>query len=382
MSEGHIRRRGKRRWQLKWELPRDPRTGKRVTRYKSFNGTKKAAYAELTRILGSLLTGAYIDPNKITVADQLKTWLETVSKPKHAPRTYERHEEIVRLRLIPAFGHALLTELHPLHIQRAYAKWLESGRADGTGGLSPQTVLHFHKTLHQALKYAVKWRLLIRNPCADVDSPEPQEVKYTTLTEDQLITLLKHAEGKPAHIPILIAATTGLRLGEVLGLKWADIELDKARLTVNRAASASKGRGLYLKDPKSKSSKRTISLARVTVEALRLHLVEQKKYRLSCGKYQDCDLVCPNTNGRLADPKNFTRRYYRPVIRSAGVPYVKFHELRHSHLTLLLERNVHPKVAQARAGHSSISITMDTYSHVSPEIERGAANVMDEIFKE
>jgi len=152
---------------------------------------------------------------------------------------------------------------------------------------------------------------------------------------------------------------------------------------VNRAASASKSCGLHLKEPKSKSSKRTVSLPRVTVEALNLHLVEQKKYRLLRGhKYQDCDLVCPNLNGRLADPKNFTRRYYRPIIRSAGVPYVKFHELRHTHMTLLLERNVHPKVAQARAGHSSISITMDTYSHVSPEIERGAANMMDEIFKE
>jgi len=379
---GHIQRRGKRNWRLKWELPRDPRTGKRVTRYKTFSGSKKEAEIELTRILASLRTGGYIDPHKMSVAEHLENWLEKVSRPKHSARTYERHQEIVRQRLIPAFGTALLSELHPLHIQSAYADWMKGGRLDGTGGLSAQTVLLFHKTLYRAFDYAVKWRLLVRNPCRDVVRPKPAEVEYTILNEEQLLTLLKYAEGKPAFIPILIAATTGLRLGEVLGLKWADIDFEKASLTVNRAVEASREYGLRFKPPKSKSSRRTIALPSVTVEALQLHWISQKESRLKLGpKYKDHDLVCPNKFGSIADPKNFGNRHYRPLIRKASVPYVKFHELRHTHLTLLLVGNVHPKIAQAQAGHSSIMITMDTYSHVTPEMQRVAANLMDDIIR-
>jgi integrase len=378
---GHVRRRGKNSFELKWELPRDPRTGKRVTRYKSFNGTKKAAQAELLRITASLNSGGYVDPHKITVAEFLIRWLNDSAAPTVSARTHELYQEIVDDRLIPALGSARLSELHPLHIQETYSSWLKEGRVDGKGGLSPRTVLHFHKVLYQALEQAVKWHLLTRNPCRDARAPKPRAPHIITLSVDELVTLIDRVLGTQLYIPILLAGTAGLRRGEILGLKWGDIDFDASLLRVNRSLEQTK-KGLLLKPPKSaRGGARTITLPKITVDGLRQHLVEQKKDRLRRGKeYVDLGLVCPCTKGTFWNPRNMSRVFKR-LIDSTDLPPVALHGLRHSHITHLLKANVHPKIASERAGHSSVAITMDVYSHAVPDMQREAAEKIDEMMR-
>ena len=380
MMAGHIRRRGKNSFELKWELPRDPRTGKRVTRYKSFSGTKKAAQTELLRITASMNSGGYVDPHKITVGEFLVRWLNDSAAPTVSARTYERYQEIVDDRLIPALGSARLSELHPLHIQETYAAWLKEGRADGKGGLSPRTVLHFHKVLYQALEQAIKWHLLARNPCRDVRAPKPRTPQIITLSSEQLAALIDYAKGTRLYIPILLAGTAGLRRGEILGLKWSDIDFDASLLRVNRSLEKTK-KGLALKPPKTARGARSITLPEITIDALRRHMVEQKKHRLKRGKgYTDMGLVCPCTKGTFWEPRNLSRVFKR-LIDSTNLPNVTLHGLRHSHITHLLKANVHPKIASERAGHSSVAITMDVYSHAIPDMQREAAAKIDEMMR-
>ena len=377
---GHIRQRGKNSFELKWELPRDPRTGKRVTRYKSFTGTKRAAKTELLRITASLNSGGYVDPHKITVGEFLIRWLNDSAASTVSTRTYERYQEIVDDRLIPALGSARLSELHPLHIQETYASWLKEGRMDGKGGLSPRTVLHFHKVLYQALEQAVGWHLLTRNPCRDARAPKPRAPQIVTLSAEELVTLIDRASGTRLYVPILLAGTAGLRRGEILGLQWDDIDFDAPLLRIDRSLEQTKN-GLALKPPKTARGSRTITLPEIAIDGLRQHMVEQKKARLKLGKkYTDMGLVCPCTKGTFWEPRNMSRAFKR-LIDTADLPPVTLHGLRHSHITHLLKANVHPKIASERAGHSSVAITMDVYSHAVPDMQREAAEKIDEMMR-
>ncbi|MDH5327985.1 MAG: site-specific integrase [Gammaproteobacteria bacterium] len=230
------------------------------------------------------------------------------------------------------------------------------------------------------MKRAVKLKLRSRNPVEDVESPRPVSKEVQALDEEQTVALLKVAEGTPLYMPILFAVTTGLRRGELVGLKWKDIDLETSGVTVSRSIQQTKGK-VEIKKPKTESSKRTVTIPSIAMEALQTHRIEQNKQRLKLGKiYQNEDWVFAKPDGSLWKPDSLTQAF-RKLISDSGLPKVRFHDLRHSHASQLLKKGVHPKVAQERLGHSSIAITLDLYSHLLKGVQEEAASKVDEALR-
>ncbi len=373
--KGHIRQRGKRSWAVVLDLGRDA-DGRRRQRWHTVHGTKKDAQRELARLLHELNTGAYVEPARMSVGEYLERWLADYAKNSVAAKTFERYAEIVRVNLKPALGHLPLPKLQPLHIQSYYSKALSEGRRDGRGGLSAQTVLHHHRVLHVALAQAVRWQLLSRNPADAVQPPRAAKTEMRALTEDETAKLLRAAAWSTLYMPILVSVTTGLRRGELLGLRWVDATLDHGELAVRRSLQQTRD-GLTYKEPKTACARRTVTLPPLTVEALRQHKVSQTEQRLRLGPiFEDNDLVFPRPDGRPWSPDAFTSAF-SAFIRRSGLPRIRFHDLRHSHASQLLRQGVHPKVVSERLGHSTVGITLDTYSHVLPGLQRDAALGID-----
>ncbi len=373
---GNITRRGKSSWRIKYEIGRDPVTGKRQTRYITVRGTRKDAQRELTRVQHEIDTGAHVDATKESVGEYLERWLRDYAKVNVAPKTFERYSEIVTKHLKPALGAIVLKDLKPLHIQGYYSDALESGRLNGQGGLAPRTVHHSHRILSEALRQAVRWRMLAINPAEAVTPPKPEETEIEILNNDELVRLLQAARPTRYFPAILLAATTGMRRGEVLAVRWRDIDLDGAVLTVNQAVEETMA-GLRVKSPKTKRSRRNITLPALTVEALRRHRLHQLEERMKLGLVRDHDgLVFTDLEGGLVRPRNLTKEFGR-IVKRAGLRSVTFHGLRHTHITTLLGDGVNPTVVSERAGHASMAITLQLYGHVLPNMQTDAAARVD-----
>ena len=373
---GHIQRRGKKSWRLKFDAGRDPITGKRITKYMTVRGNKSNAQRVLTKILHEIDTGTFVEPSKITVAEFLKQYLASLDGKGLSLKTRDRYKEIVHINLIPALGHIPLAKLEPLQIETAWSDALARGRLDGKGGLSTQTVAHLHRLLKQALKKAVKWKMLAINPADMVDCPKIEGCEVAVLTQTELASLINAVEGTLLYMPVLLASTTGLRRGEVLGLRWRDIDLDRGTLKVTQMLGQVRNQ-LYFKPPKTKAGRRTVTLPTITIEALRKHKVKQLEERLKLGLGRDdSGLVFTRPDGQPVIPTSFSRTFCE-FVKNRGLPPISFHGLRHSHLSCLMWEGVHPKVISERAGHSSTAITMDTYSHTRPEMQEDAAKKID-----
>jgi integrase len=371
---GNITRRGDQSWRLKFESgERDPGTGKRQTKFVTVRGTRRDAEKELTRILNDIENGAFVEPSKLTVEKYLESWLDH-AKQRVSAKTFSRYEEIVKKHLSLELGVHRLLKLTPLAIQEYYSKALASGRRKGKGGLSAQTVKHHHRILSEAMRQAVRWRLLHSNPCDLVEPPRPTRREMRTIDQKQTAQLLKAAETKRIYMPVMLAITTGMRRGEVLAVRWKDIDLDSSSLAVTQTLEKV-DKTLTFKAPKTERSRRTISLPQITVEALRKHRVKLAKERLAAGKaYHALDLVCCNELGQPLDPGYLTHAFAALARKKYGI---RFHDLRHSHISHLLAAGIHPKIASERAGHSSVSITLDVYSHVVPGMQEDAAKRID-----
>jgi integrase len=376
---GSIQKRGQRSWRLVFDLERD-HTGRRKQKTLTFRGTKRDAEAELSRVLAEIENGGFVDAGNLTVAEFLDRWLEHVSA-KTATKTHERYAEIVRLGLTPRIGSIKLAKLRPIEIQNLYAEALKSGRVHGKGGLSARSVLHYHRILNQALKMAVRWQLLPHNPADPVEPPRPEQREMVALNEDQTITLIESVKGKALYIPVLLAVTTGMRRGEVLALRWSNIDLDKATLSVTQTLEKSREGGLRFKQPKTPKSRRTISLPSITVDALRQHRIAQAQLYLRLGLgWDETGLICAKGADEPINPNTLTSGFTSHV-RNMSIPRVRFHDLRHTHATQLLKEGVHPKVAQERLGHATIAVTLDLYSHVMPGMQEDAAARVDRALK-
>lgn len=370
---GSLVKRSEGTWAIVLYLGRDPVTGKKKQKWHSFQGNKKAAEKEMNRLIHEMLTGTYVAPANITVGEYLNRWLADYASVKVSGKTFERYTGIVRDHLIPALGAIQLTRLQPLQIQSHYSCALESGRKDGRdGGLSAQTVLHHHRLLFQALKQAVRWQLVGRNVCEAVDPPRPEKTEMKAYGEERTAWLLDAAENTRLQIPILLAITTGLRRGEILGLKWPDFDLDLAMFSVRRSLQETKARGLFFKETKSRKGRR-LTLPEITVEMLREHQRKQLEMARQLGSdYQNGDLVCCRDDGSAWPPSAFTSAY-RDLLRRRGIENIRFHDLRHSHASQLLRAGIHPKVISERLGHSKVGFTMDVYSHLLPGMQEEAA---------
>ena len=380
--KGHIKKRGKDSWTLIFDLGPDPKTGRRRQRWETIPDCGKR---EAQRVLNSRLTnveeGNYVAPSDILVEEFLSRWLDAWAKQHTSPRTFERYEEIVKKHLSPALGKVELVKLSPLEIQAYYSQARQNGRRKG-GGLSARTVLHHHRILRQALSRAVKWDLLTRNPTDKVEPPKAPRLEMCALNEKQSLALLALVEGnRILELPVTLAITTGLRRGEILGLKWSDINFDTAVMSICRTLEESKAR-LEFKQPKTERSRRTVALPTIAVQALRKHRAEQARLRLRLGaRYNADDLVCCRIDGRPIHPQTVTQEFIDVICDSESkLPRVRFHDLRHTHATILLSRGVHPKIVSERLGHSTVGITLDTYSHVLPGMQEKAAAEIDAAF--
>jgi integrase len=376
---GSVQKRSKGSWRLVFDLERHT-TGKRRQKVVHFRGTKREAEEELSRIIAEVTNGGYSDPGNITVGEYLNRWLEHVAT-KTAAKTFERYAEVVRLNLIPNLGGLKLSKLRPMHIQQFYAASLTDGRVRKTGGLSPRTVLHYHRIISQALKQAVKWQLLARNPAEAVEPPRPDQHEMLVLDGEQTATLLDSASGTTLYIPVMLAVTTGMRRGEILALRWSEVDLERGTLAVTQTLEKSRRGGLRFKSPKTKKSRRSISLGPITIEALRRHRAAQAELflRLGCGRDRST-LVCARPDGTPINPNTLTSGF-ASLVRRTDIPAVTFHGLRHTHATHLFQAGVHPKIAQERLGHSTIAVTLDLYSHVMPGMQEDAAMRVDKALK-
>ncbi len=373
--KGHIRQRSPGSWEIKYDAGRDPETGKRQIKFKTVRGAKRDAQRALRDAINAVEDGGYADPGKLTVGDWLTKWLD-LARNEVSPKTAERYAEIVDKHLVPALGPLPLGKLRAVHVEAYYAKALKEGRRDGTGGLSAQTVRHHDRVLNVAMKRARALKLIATNPIEDVTHPkvEPEEIEH--LDPSDAVKLLRTAAGTRLHVPIFLALATGIRRGELLALRWSDLDLDRGNLTVAQAIEQTKA-GLRFKLPKTKRSRRVIALSPSVVDLLRAHKVQQARERLALGLGKDnLGLVFTRLDGSIINPRNFSKEFSRLVAR-AGVRPVSLHGLRHTHFTNLLREGVHPKIASERAGHASVAITMDIYSHAVPGLQEDAALRID-----
>jgi integrase len=373
-GQGHIRQRGENAWELKFDIGRDPLSGKRTSRFVTFHGTKREAQAELNRLLNRRNEGTYVDPTKMTVAEYLEHWLSVDIDRRLASKTAARHRGIIRHQIIPRIGHVPMRKLTAVHIEACEAELQRKGYVKGRkqgSGLSAQTVLHVHRTLSQALAHAVKTGVLFKNPAEQVKPPRPAGREIAILTKPEIATVLKAAEGTWLYLPVLVGVTTGMRRGELLGLRWSDVDLKSARLTVNQSLER---KGVF-KSPKTRHSRRTITLPSLTVEAIARHKAAQAEERLRLGLGKS-DLVFTGPDGWLLDPNDITKAFGE-LVKATGVRQITFHGLRHTHISHQLMDGVHVKVVSERAGHANVGITLLVYAAFIPNMQADAAAGVD-----
>ncbi|MEW6047865.1 MAG: tyrosine-type recombinase/integrase [Bacillota bacterium] len=367
-------------WTIVIDLGRDPATGKRKRLVRGFKGAKREAEQELARLLVEYEQGTQVQPSRMTVAEYLRRWLQDYCSVNLRPRTYQGYRMYVERHLIPNLGQIELGKLLPMHLQSFYSKALREGRLDGKGGLSPRSVQLIHRILHEALDHAVKWQLVPRNVADAVEAPRPRRPEMKALDPAGVRALLKAAEGHPDEVLIHLAIFTGLRRGELLALRWEDVDLERRVLHVRQALTKLQGK-IVFQEPKSHKSRRTVALAPGTVALLRAHKRRQAENRLRLGaEYHDRGLVFCRENGEPLDPSTITHRF-AALAKRAGFPGLRFHDLRHTHATLLLAQGVHPKVVQERLGHEDISTTLNTYSHVLPGLQEQAAARLEDLLR-
>jgi integrase len=264
-----------------------------------------------------------------------------------------------------------LKKLTPAHVQSFYRDRLDAG-------LAPASVNKLHMVLHKALSQALQWQMVTRNVTEAVKAPRPTPGEMQTLSAAETRKLLTAARGDRLEALYVLAAYTGMRQGELLALKWKDVDLENARLSVRRTITKNGGR-LLLGEPKTKNSRRTIHLTKASVRVLHEHLARQVAQIDRIGDlYRDEGLVFASEVGTLINPTNLRKRSFASLLKRAELQPIRFHDLRHTCATLLLTRNVHPKYVQGLLGHANIAITLDTYSHVMPGMGKQTARAMEE----
>jgi integrase len=335
-----------------------------------YGKTRGEVSEKLTKAMADRDGGLVFDADGVRVGEYLGRWLVDSVRDTVRPTTYERYEQIVRTHIRPVLGSAKLKDITPAHARGLYREKLEAG-------LSPRTVQYIHVTLHKALKQAVQDGLIPRNATEAVKAPQVRREEMHPLSVGQTRALLEAAREERLEALYVLAVHTGLRQGELLGLKWEDADFEAGTLQVRRSLATAKG-GPVLAAPKTRGSRRTVKLTRGAVEALRGHLQRQLEEIDRAGSlWRENGLVFASETGEPLDRRYLTSRRFKALLRRAGLPDIRFHDLRHTCATLLLSKNVNPKIVSEMLGHASIAITLDTYSHVLPNMRDQAAAAME-----
>ena len=343
------------------------------------NGKRRVLYGKsrdevagkLTDALKLQRDGLPLFTDRQTVAAYLAEWLTGI-EPTLKPRTWQRYEQFVRLHIPPAIGKLPLGKLAAPALRKLYAE-------RQAAGLAPATVRQLHAVLHHALEQAMRDGLIGRNVAGLVSPPRASGHEMQTLAPAEARALLAAAAGERLEALYAVALSTGMRQGEMLALRWPDVDLDACSLHVRGTMQRTK-HGLRIESPKTAGSRRRVSLTRTAIEALRRHKAAQNAERLRCGAaWEDQGLVFANELGRPIEAGNLLRRSFWPLLTKAELPRIRFHDLRHTAATLMLMKGVHPKIASEMLGHSKIGITLDLYSHVTPTMQQQAADALEEV---
>ena len=350
--------------------------------------TKREAMQKGKEFIDSLNRAAD-DGEKLTVGNWIRNWLENYAKPNVRPRTYEKYSSTLKAYILPTFENVLLNELTAADLQKHLNRLLETGRADGTG-LSSSTVRGTRRYLSMCIDDAVKSGLVSSNVVRLTKTPKLSKKEIAVLSKEEIARLIDTAKEiknpfMSVVMPQIISLTihTGMRQGEVFGLKWDDIDFEKSCLFIRRSLAHVIGKGAVFQAPKTKNSVRRILLMPEDVKNLRAYKKWQENYSEELGDlFAGHDLVFTGPFGEPMSPTNFSRRYFKPLLKKCNISSdFTFHGLRHTHATLLLRQGVNPKIVQERLGHSSIKVTMDTYSHVLPDMQRQALDALQGIFQ-
>ncbi len=359
-----------------------PQDGRYAAAITLENRKRKTFYGKTRREVQEKLNAALHEQKRGTLATgpqqllktYLENWLEQAYKPTVKLNTYVQYRSVIRHHLVPAFGNIPVQKLTPEKIRAFYRQKIDEGS-------KPRTVGLIHAALHRALEDAVKQGLVARNVAKLVSPPRIDRYDAHTLTVEQAEKLLEAARGSRLDALLILALTTGMRRGELLALRWDDIDFKQGLVSVHRTMIRVGGYGYVEGEPKTRSSRRRIVLPGVALEALRVHWIQQEQIRVNAGeKWQDKGLVFCDRYGGFFSPDMVLRRFDK-LLDEAGLPHMRFHDLRHSAATILLVAGVHPKVVQERLGHSTIAMTLDVYSHVLPSMQQEAAGKIDDLFK-
>lgn len=344
----------------------------KLKRKSLYGKTRKEVQEKLTQTLRTVQQGLPVITGRKSVETFLNDWLETVVKPSTRPKTYHSYKQIVRLHLIPGLGRFDLSKLTALDVQRFLNEKQHTS-------LSPRTVLYLRDVLRNALNQAVKWDLVPRNVAELTEGPKARQHQFRSLTPQEAQSLLAVAGGHRLEALFTVALAVGLRIGEALGLRWNDIDLNAKSLTVNNQLQKIDGVP-KLVEPKSSRGRRVVALPAFAVTALQDHRKRQEEIdRATAGdKWIETGFVFTSDIGSPLDDSN-VRRILRGLLEKAQLPHMRFHDLRHTCASLLLAQKVAPRVVMEILGHSQISLTMNTYSHVMPALEREAADLMDSL---
>jgi integrase len=341
---------------------------KRITLY---GKTRREVDEKLTKAKADRDGGLVFDADNLKLGEYLARWLADSVRDTVRPTTFERYEQLVRLHIRPELGKVKLKNLTSAHVRGLYREKLDAG-------LSPRTVQYVHVTLHKVLKQAIADGLIPRNATEAVKPPQVRREEMRPLTAEQARILFDAAKGDRLEALYVLAVTTGLRQGELLGLKWDDVNFKVGTLQVRRTLTTAKG-GPVLSAPKTKGSRRTVRFSQTALEALRSHLERQLEEIDRAGDlWRENGLIFASESGSPLSRQHVTARRFKPLLKQAGLPEIRFHDLRHTCATLLLSKNVNPKVVSELLGHASIAITLDTYSHVLPTMQESAAKAMED----
>lgn len=335
-----------------------------------YGKTRAEVAAKLAKALSDREGGLVFDAGNLTLGEYLARWLSDSVKNTVRASTFERHEQLVRCHIRPALGEIKLKALTPAHVRRFISD-------KSSGALAAGTVRKIHSTLHKALSQAVSDGLLPRNAAAvQAPSPAPEEMRPLSEAEARAFLDAARESGDRFEALYVLAITTGLRRGELLGLRWDDADLERGTLRVGRAL-VREGSRHTLGETKTRRGRRQVNLTPRTVAVLKAHRKRQLEQRVErAGLYEDHGLIFASEIGTPLNPENLVKRSFKPLLKRSGLPEIRFHDLRHTCATLLMGRGVHPKLVQELLGHATIAMTLDTYSHYLPSMGDQASGAM------
>ncbi|UOY92868.1 site-specific integrase [Ectobacillus sp. JY-23] len=367
--KGHLYKRGK-TWTYVVDIGYDEVTGKRKQKNKGGFKRQKDAQAALNKVLTEIEEGSYLEPSKEKLSAFIDLWLEG-KKMNLKESSYELYRRYAQTYITPKIGAVTLEKLKPSHIQKLYNEMAQTH--------SPATVNKVHKILKGVLDQAVNFKYLRDNPALRVEKPKEEKRSVTVWDEKQVQHFLDIVKKSRYYIVFLLAVTTGMRRSEILGLRWQDIDFDQGTISIRQTLSA---QNKLLATAKTASSQRSIDLDANTLIALKEHRVRVLKEKMRQGSaYYDLDLVCCTTTGKILHNESLWS-LWSAYVKESKLPRIRFHDLRHTHATLMLRAGVHPKVVAERLGHTNVSITLNTYSHVVKGMQKEAAQkVSDLLFR-